>query len=281
MKPDTNRIPKLLLLGAWLLSAPCLWAQKEPPKKWKLSDLTLWAGTSFGEAPSKLNDYRDFLRDTALLAAPPLDTFRAGCTPYCYLFDAPSIFVGFGVGSNQLSADGKTYNERNEWRIGGGVQFRSQVLGFHRETPVSGDTLSFTAVSYRLLQFEPSVESSWLFLTDPKKKTIWYAGAGLRVGVPIVTRVDEVVQTGTALITDNAPYRYIYAVNEQYQGIRTSQPVYLRLYLPVGVRFKLGQNLQLCLELNAGLSYRHLFPGGGTPSYYLSGQLGIRSRLKR
>jgi hypothetical protein len=273
------------------LLRPALWAPllffaaglfaQEPPKKWKLADLSLWAGTSFGEAPTGLGDFREYLRDTSLLAAPPLDNFAPGCTPYCYLFDAPAIYVGFGVGRNQLSADGKTYGDRSEWRIGGGVQFRSQVLGFHRETPMSGDTLGFTAVSYRLLQFEPSFESSWLFLTDPKRKVIAYGGGGFRIGVPLVTRVDEVVQQGTSLVTENRPYRYIYAVDETYQGLRTRQPVFVRLYLPVGLRFRLAANLQLCLELHAGFSYRHLFPGGGTPSYYLAGQLGIRSKLKR
>jgi hypothetical protein len=280
MPPLTIRAARPLLFGFLLFWATGLSAQ-EKPKKWKLADLSIWAGTSFGEAPTKLGDYYDFLRDTSLLVAPALNDFRAGCSPYCYLFDAPAIYVGFGVGRHPLLPDGKGYSDRSEWRIGGGVQFRSQVLGFQHETPGTGDTLAFASVSYRLVQFEPSFEMIWLFLTDPRRKIVAYGGGGFRLGVPVVTRVDEVIQNGTALVTERQPYRYIYAVDETYQGIRTAQPVYLRLYLPAGVRFRLGKNLQLCLEVNAGFSYRHLFPGGGRPSYFLAGMLGIRSRFGR
>lgn len=264
----------------WVVAASETPLRAQEPKKWKLSDLSLWAGTSFGESPNDIKDYREYIKDPALLAALPLETFVPDCTPYCYLFDAPPIYVGVGVGRVRLNPDGKTYNDRGEWRIGGGVQFRSQVLGFQQETPQIGDTLAFTAVSYRLLQLEPSLESSWLFLTDPKKKIIAYAGGGLRLGVPLVTRVDEVVQTGTSLVTPNRPYRYIFALEESYQGIRTRQPLLFRVYLPLGIRFRLNANLQLCLETNVGFSYRQLIPGGATPSYFIGGYLGVRSRIR-
>lgn len=254
-------------------------SQSSKQKKWKRGAINIGGGVQFENMPNSRNDFLGRHDNTTLL---PLntDTFSVGCEPYCYLYDGPYIHAYFSLSLNPFDKEEKKHNRQQELRLGLNVAHYSRVIGFKKEWLAGVDTFQYKALSYRELMLDLGLEGAYLFSTNHEKRFVFYTGAGLRMGFPLVARTDESIQTGISLRDiESESDRYILSNDEVFNQHAQKFSIIFRPFIPLGARVRLSAKAQIWLEAQGGFRYRQIFGGEALPSPYFGATLGYRAEF--
>lgn len=250
---------------------------KKDKKRWKTVSTHASVGVAYSEKFSDFSHIADYIDFPADYTLPTGYNWKKGCAPYCNYYQlAIPLQVNFGLSFVRLKNGSQDYNNYQELRVGLSAQFRSENIDYLSETPITDDTLSYNTLQWRLVQFEPAIETTWLFSTNPLKRASVYTGLGQKTGFGMSSRLDQLQKQGTSLILDGGSDRYVFTEVPVEDNIRTRFPVTFRMFLPVGFRLKFNDKLQLFTEADGGFSYRMLFGKGGKIFPYLAGTIGLR-----
>lgn len=269
------------------------WAQtaEEPERKWRVRSTFVSGGVVLGEgdAAYNINTFSSYLKTPITIPS----GYNDDCTPYCYLFDSKyPMVLNFGASIRRgLKSAGLDKKEANvnkpegELRIGASFNINSKVIGYQQESPmhgaiypyIAGDSLNFSALAYRLWQVDFSLNAAYLFSTRSFGRFSFYAGVELGLGTPIISRIDRSLTNGISVVSDKEPSgRRIYDSQEDFTSTNTRGMLLVRVRLPLGMRVRLNERLQVFAEAPFGFSFLQVFGSSNYTKPYFVPTLGVR-----
>lgn len=263
------KAPISLLLFA-LLGAPIISCaqQASAPKAWGLTCFNSALGVETDRFRTmSLDHLMGFAKTTSELER-DLDGFEATVATKT---SGLGFFIGAGFGRKTVPTDATAPTTTSEVQVGVGIHTPREAMVTYRNKDMD------TSIVYCNLQSEISLETAWILKGQWSRFVHWNVGLGANGGITVGNKM--MVIEGRYLADGEHPSRQqAYEMNKHTFGAK--QAYYTRIFLPTGVKFRVGPRWQIGMDYRLGMGWQFV-PGHGTNVIEFTNAvlLGVKYRL--